>query len=577
MATDGGGAEHAVDVLVVGSGATGMVAALTAKAHGLEPLIIEKSQYFGGSTARSGGGAWVPNAPTLVRAGQRDDPEEIVAYLMRLAGDVVSRERIERYVDQAPEMMAFLEGQSPYLADGFFWIEGYSDYHPEQGGNALGRGLWATPVDKRQLGDEMAYIHPGVRRMQLPLGAWITSVDLHDLLAIRWGGWHAKTIIPKLAWRILRARVLGERIGVSGQALITRLRLAVRDHGIPLWRETPMRSLETDAAGRVVGVLAERDGRPLRIAARHGVILATGGFDHNRALRARHHPELVEDWSLGSASNEGDGILEGERLGAALDLMYDAWWMPTMPAAADGSLVGLVAERQYPGQFIVNGAGQRFVNESTPYVVFCQQQIAGHRTGVSHIPAWMIVDDVAWKRNVIAGHLPGTPLPKAWRRTGTAVSAPSLAALAERIGVPAEALQATAERFNGFARTGVDEQFSRGETAYDRYYGDPAYKNPNLAPVERPPFYAFAVTPGDLGTKGGLLTDVDARVVRDDGSVIEGLYAAGNASASVMGTKYAGPGSTLGPAMTFAYLAARHIAAGVGADLTSGAAEAQPT
>lgn len=556
---DAASSAETVDVLVVGSGAAGMVAALTAKSAGLEPLIVEKSRYFGGSTARSGGGVWVPNAPLLVREGQRDEPEAVREYLTRLAGDRVSPERIDAYLERAPEMMEFLERTSPYLADGFFWIRGYSDYHPELGGNPLGRGLWATPIDKRLLGEEMDFLHPGVRRMQLPLGAWITSVDLHDLLTYRWGGLAHKKIFAKLAWRILRARVLRERIGVSGQALITRLRLALREHDIRLERETPMRRLLSDENGAVVGAEVLRGGRPVSVLARGGVVLAAGGFDHNETMRRTYQPDLYDDWSLGAATNEGDAILAAGELGADLDLMEDRWWMPTMPAAADGSLVGLVAERQYPNQFVVNAAGERFVNEATPYVVFCQAQIAGHRTGVSHIPAWMIVDARAWSRNVIAGHLPLTPFPKAWKRSGTAHKAPSLEALAQKIGVPGEALRRTADRFNAFARAGVDEDFHRGETAYDNYYGDASLRNPNLMAVERPPFYAFALTPGDLGTKGGLLTDPDGRVLAG-GEPIDGLYAAGNSSASVMGTKYAGPGSTLGPAMTFAYLAALHIA-----------------
>ncbi len=541
-----------------------MVAALAASAAGLDTLVIEKSVFFGGSTARSGGGAWVPNAPALLREGQRDDPERIVAYLEALAGDRVARERIVRYVEEGPRMMEFLEGQSRYLRDGFFWIRGYSDYHPELGGNPLGRGVWARPIDRRLLGDELPYLHPGVKRMQLPLGAWITSVDLHDLLAVRWGGLGHKRILLTLAWRIARARLLGERIGVSGQALATRLRLALLERGIPLWRETPLRSLVADAAGRVVGAAAERVGRPFAIGAGRGVILASGGFDHNLELRRRHQPGIDRDWSLGSATNEGDGILAGEALGAATDLMEDAWWMPTMPAV-DGTLVGLVAERQYPGQFIVNAAGNRFVNESCPYVVFCQAQLAGHATGVSHIPAWMIVDERAWRRNIIAGHFPGTRMPRRWLASGVAHTAPTLEILAARIGVPPGALRLTAERFNAFARRGHDEDFRRGESPYDRYYGDPAHPNPNLAEVSRPPFYAFALTPGDLGTKGGLVTDENARVLREDGSAIPGLYATGNVSAAVMGTKYAGPGATLGPAMAFGYVAARHLAADAGA------------
>jgi 3-oxosteroid 1-dehydrogenase len=551
--------DREVDVLIVGSGAAGLVAALTAADAGLSTLVIEKSTYFGGSSARSGGGAWVPNAPVLVREGQRDDPQQIIEYLETLAGDRVSRERIERYVEAGPQVMSFLEGQSKYLADGFFWIQGYSDYHPELGGNPLGRGVWARPIDRRLLGDEMEYLHPGVKRMQLPLGAWITSVDLHDLLAVRWGGIRYKKILLKLAYRIARARLLGERIGVSGQALMTRLRLATREQDIDLWRETPMEALIVDGDDRVIGVEVKRNGGTLRIRARRGVVLASGGFDHDLAMRRRYQPGIDHDWSLGSPTNEGDGIKAGEGLGAAVDLMEDAWWMPTMPAV-DGTLVGLVAERQYPGQFIVNGAGERFVNEAAPYVVFCQTQLRGHQTGVSHIPAWMITDERSWKRNIIAGHFPGSRFPKKWHELGSAHTAPTLEALAAKIDVPPAALVATADRYNGFVRAGSDEDFHRGDSPYDNYYGDHRLKNPNLAEVTEGPFYAFALTPGDLGTKGGLLTDVDGRVLREDGSAIAGLYAAGNASASVMGTKYAGPGATLGPAMAFAWLAVRHLA-----------------
>jgi 3-oxosteroid 1-dehydrogenase len=302
-------------------------------------------------------------------------------------------------------------------------------------------------------------------------------------------------------------------------------------------------------------------GRPYRIGARYGVILATGGFDHNLEMRREYQPGIEdEEWSLGSPDNLGDGHHAGQAVGGHFDLMDDSWWMPTMKMH-DGTLFGLVAERQYPGQFIVNAAGERFVNESTPYCDFVHAQIKGHLTGVSHIPGWMIVDSTAFNRNFIAGHVPGTPMPKAWlSEDGPARTAPTLEALAATIGVPAANLIATCERFNEFARKAHDDDFGRGDSAYDNYYGDPAYANPNLAEVKKGPFYAFKITPGDLGTKGGLVTDEDARVLREDGSVIEGLYATGNVSSAVMGNDYAGPGATIGPAMTFGMVAAHHIA-----------------
>jgi 3-oxosteroid 1-dehydrogenase len=549
-----------VDVLVVGSGAGGMASALAADANGLDTLIIEKTEYFGGSTARSGGGAWVPNAPALLRKGERDDPEKILNYLLTIAGDKVTRERLERYVQKSPEMMEFLEGQSDWLRTGFFWIEGYSDYHPDLGGHPKGRGVWAVPIDRRELGADVKHMRPGVKRMQLPLGAWITSVDLHDLLAVRWGGLRHKTILLKLAYRVMRARITGERIVASGAALIARLLLTVREKGITLWSETPLKSLITDDDGNVVGANVERKGKPYTIGARYGVILATGGFDHNLEMRREFQPGITDqEWSLGSPDNLGEGHYIGEAVGGYFDLMDDSWWMPTMKMH-DGTLFGLVAERQFPGQFIVNANGDRFVNESTPYCDFVHAQIKGHLTGVSHIPGWMIVDSRAFHRNFIAGHVPGTPLPKIWEEKGPARTGKTLDELAGKIGVPAANLKATTERFNQFARQGRDDDFHRGDSPYDRYYGDPSYTNPNLAEISKPPFYAFAITPGDLGTKGGLVTDEDARVLRKDGSAIGGLYATGNVSSAVMGNDYAGPGATIGPAMTFGYVAANHIA-----------------
>jgi 3-oxosteroid 1-dehydrogenase len=552
-------ASHEVDVLVIGSGASGMASALTAKAEGLDVLIIEKSDLFGGSTAMSGGGVWVPNAPALERAGVHDDPARTLKYLETIAGDKVARERLVKYLDESPKLMAFLESQGQHLADGFFWIRGYSDYHPDRGGQPDGRGLWASPIDKRVLGEDIKRLRPGNKRMQLPLGSWMTSSDVRDLMAMRWPGIRGKRMLLKLAWRIARARLLGERIATSGQALATRLWLTVHEKQIPVWMETPMTSLARDG-DTVVGAQVTRDGKPMLIRARHGVIVATGGFDHNREMRAKYQPEIVDDWSSGSRANLGDGILAGQEIGAALDLMDDAWWMPSV-RFGDGTLFSLVAERQFPGQFIVNGNGERFINESAPYTDFGHAQIEGQRTGVQHIPAWMIFDDHAWKHNLICGHVPGTPMPKSWLSSDMVHKGTSLADLASRINVPAVALQATADRFNGYVRAGRDEDFHRGETAYDRFYGDHSYPNPSLAEVKKAPFYALAIVPGDLGTKGGMLTDEHARVLREDGTPIPHLYAAGNASSSVMGNDYAGPGATLGPAMTFGYVAARHIAA----------------
>jgi succinate dehydrogenase/fumarate reductase flavoprotein subunit len=566
---NGAGADTAwdteVDVLIVGSGGGGMTAALAAKAAGLEPFVIEKAALFGGSTSMSGGGVWVPNAPVFKRLGENDDPAKILDYLIAIAGERVDHKRLERYVEAAPQMMEFLEQQSPYLGDAFFWSRGYSDYHPDKGGNPLGRGLWAKPIDRRKLGEDDPYLRAGkVRLPGLPRGMWMTGLDLHSINRIRWGvgGLGPYKTLFTLAWRVVRHRLFGEQMVANGAALATRLRLALREKGIDISLQTPMKELIVED-GRVVGVLAERDGKPFRIRARRGVLLATGGFENNPEMRPKYQPTVGKGWSVANPDSQGDGIRAGEAAGAAIDLMDDAWWYPVFQLP--GRLFGSVAERQYPGQFVVNGAGKRFVNEATPYTDFGHAQIEGHETGVSHIPAWMVLDSRAWKRNIICGHFPGWPMPKDWLESGMVKKADSFRELAGEIGVPPDALEETAARYNGFARQGKDEDFHRGESPYDNWYADPSSPNPNLAEVSKGPFYAFQIFPGDLGTKGGVLTDENARALRPDGTVIEGLYACGNASASVMGNDYAGPGATIGPAMTFGFVAARHIA---GVDLS---------
>jgi 3-oxosteroid 1-dehydrogenase len=553
------GFDHEVDVLVVGAGAGGMVSAWTAKGEGLDVLVIEKAGLYGGNSALSGGGAWMPNAPEFIRQGQRDDPEKVFAYLRAIAPNVTP-ERHRRYLEEVPKLGQALEA-TPFFRNGFFWAKGYSDYHPDKGGNPLGRGLWASPIDRRQLGEDGEALRGGTARIPgAPRGMWLTSVDYHDLTHLRWSGWRGKRALLRLAGRTIEARLRGQMMMTSGAALVTRLRLLLKSAGVPLWLKTPMKSLITDDSGRVVGVEAERDGRPLRIRARRGVVLAAGGFEHGEEMRRRYQPAVGSGWSSGSPDNTGDGIRAGEAVGGALDLMDDAWWMPAMQVP--GGVWPLVAERAYPEQFIVNAAGRRFTNEASPYTDFVHDQLAGHARGISHIPVFMIVDHRGWTHNIIAGHLPGKAMPKEWMESGLVQRAPTIAELARRIDVPPTALSETAERFNRFARQGRDEDFHRGESAYDRYYGNPDYPNPNLGEVSKPPFYAFRLVPGDLGTKGGLLTDEDGRVLREDGSAIPGLYATGNTSASVMGNDYAGPGATIGPAMLFGWVAAHHMAGG---------------
>jgi 3-oxosteroid 1-dehydrogenase len=344
-------------------------------------------------------------------------------------------------------------------------------------------------------------------------------------------------------------------MSTGGRALVARMRMTLRDAGVPLWLRTPMQELVVED-GRVVGVVALRDKKdPVRIRARKGVILASGGFEHNPEMRQEYLPEGgQDDVSSGARSNTGDGIKAGVALGAALELMDDAWWMPSIRHPS-GAVIPLVSERAIPCSVIVSSDGRRFTNESKPYVTFVHEQLAG-----KHVPAWFVMDAKARARYVFAQVPQGIPFSKRYYAAGTIHRAETLEELAQSIGVPADALTDTVTRFNGYAAKGVDEEFHRGESAYDKYYGDPTLPNPCLDTIEKAPYYAVRIEVGDLGTKGGLVTDARARVLREDGTAIEGLYATGNVSAAVMGHEYAGPGATIGPAMVFGYLAARHAA-----------------
>jgi 3-oxosteroid 1-dehydrogenase len=363
----------------------------------------------------------------------------------------------------------------------------------------------------------------------------------------------------KVAARLARARLLRRPLLSLGQALAAGLRAGLQASGVPVRLNTPMTGLRVED-GRVTGVEVSMDGQPALIRASRGVILAAGGFERNEQMRQRYQrPPVGVDWTTGGTGNTGDAITAGEAAGGALDLMDDAWWGPSIPLS--GGPYFCLAERSLPGCVLVNGGGQRFVNESAPYVDAVHAMYDGHSDRTPHIPSWLVFDQRYRNTYVFAGMPPRKSLPRRWYAAGAVHRAPAIAELAEQAGIDPAALAKTVVRFNEFAQTGTDEDFHRGDSAYDRYYGDPRRRpNPNLAPLETPPFYAVKIVPGDLGTKGGLRTDERARVLRGDGTPIPGLYAAGNTSAAVMGHSYAGAGATIGPAMTFGYLAALDLA-----------------
>jgi 3-oxosteroid 1-dehydrogenase len=560
-------ASQEYDVVVVGSGGAGMVAALTAAHQGLSTIVIEKAPHYGGSTARSGGGVWIPNNEVLKRHRVRDTAEAARTYLHGIIGNVVEPERIDTFLERGPEMLSFVLMHSPLK---MCWVPNYSDYYPEAaGGRPGGRSIEPKPFNARKLGADEPGLEPAYGKV--PLNVVVMQQDYVRLNQLKR---HPRGVLRsvKVGARTVWAKATGKHLVGMGRALIGPLRIGLRQAGVPVELNTALTDLYTEG-GAVRGVYVRQTGaseteEPTLVKARRGVILASGGFEHNEQMRVKYQrAPITTDWTVGAQANTGDGIVAAESLGATLELMEDAWWGPTVPLV--GAPWFALSERNSPGSIIVNMSGKRFMNESMPYVEACHHMYGGEYGQGSgpgeNIPAWLVFDQQYRDRYIFAGLQPGQRIPRKWLESGVIVRADTLEELSAQTGLPADQLRATVQRFNGFAGSGVDEDYHRGESAYDRYYGDPTNKpNPNLGAISHPPFYAAKLVPGDLGTKGGVRTDVNGRALRDDGSVIDGLYVAGNASAPVMGHTYPGPGGTIGPAMTFGYLAALHIAGQAG-------------
>ena len=560
--------QSSYDVIVVGSGAGAMTSALFAADQGLSVLIVEKSDRYGGTSAISGGGIWIPNNHYFKALGGNDSPELSMQYLKAATGEHADEGRLRAYVEHAPQMIKTLTQNSHVR---YAVADKYPDYYPHLPG-ALpgGRTLDPELFDTSLLAEELPNLRkPSPSTLLMGRIAW-TARDAHTAMA-RSFGW--QWLIFKLMARYKldfkwRRKSKYDRRAALGSSLVASLRRSLMDRNVPLWLNSDFQDVLVEQ-GRVSGIKVLTGGKVLELTARRGVIFGSGGFEQNQTLREKFLPQPTHTrWSATPPGNNTGAALEaGLNLGAATALMNWAWWAPTIAVPGEEKPRGVFAERAFPGAIVINSLGQRFVNEAAPYLEFVDAMYQDNRKSAGRsVPAWVIFDGhfrfhYAMGPLMPAQVVPDTRLRKEWLNT-VYWKADSLQALAAQIDVDAAGLESTVHKVNQYAHTGVDLDFARGGNVFDRYYGDSNIKpNPCLAPLRKGPYYAMRLDAGDIGTKGGLLTNQHAQVVREDGQPIPGLYAIGNCSASVMGTSYPGAGGTLGPAMTFGYIAALHLAA----------------
>lgn len=510
--------DESTDVIVVGSGGGALVGALIAAQNGLETLVIESTEYFGGTTAYSGSGLWLPGNQAQLRAGVEDSVELGREYLAATVGDRTPSELQDAFLENAAPMVERLE-EHPAIE--FEWRP-FPDYFSSlPSGFEMGRDIFPVDLKGEDVGELLDLIRP-------------------------------TQVAEKWEMELPRDELTG------GQALISRLMMAVDGEPTATLRNRcALENLITDEAGAVIGVEAITPDGTIRIEARKGVLLAAGGFERNHDLRRKYQAPLDASWTNGAPGSMGRPIMAGLEIGAGTDLMEECWWCPGT-LFPDGSAVFTLG---VSGGLFVNQDGKRFMNEALPYDRAGRAiRAAQAEAGGGHIPCYFIFDS----RD--GGVMPATSTvpadPAASLEAGIWKQADTLEELAAMIGCPADHLVDAVGRYNSFVPTGVDEDFGRGIEAYDRFFATGTEgPNPSLRPVDTGPYYAATIVLSDLGTKGGLQTDASARVLRDDGSVIGGLYAAGNTMASVMGNCYPGPGTPIGSCMVFSYLAALDMSA----------------
>ena len=552
------------DFVCVGSGAASMSAAIRAHDLGAKVLIVEAADKYGGSTAISGGVVWVPDNPQLADRGITDSQADSLAYLRHITLGQVSEVRLAAYVQHARRMLAYMAEHTWLKLDA---LEEYSDYYVEApGGKRGGRSMEPLPFDASELGEHFALLMEPHRQSQIMGLFGITAREAHGFLV------PSLKARLKIMWRMAqygfrwfkRRKFHRDTKLHAGNALIGRLRRSLLDRKVPLWLSSPVTEMVVEG-GRAKGVVVDREGKLLRIEARKGVFLGAGGFERNGPMRAQYQRQPTDPaWNAGNPRNQGEGIVMGQAAGGRLALMDEAWWTPVTLVPNSPQSWVLVVEKSLPGSMMVNGAGVRFTNEAAPYLDVGKAMYAGNA-----VPNCFLVFDAEFRQRYPVGPIaPGYAQPDSRLsrrlRDGFLIKASTIEALAPLCGLDPGTLRSTVDRFNTMADVGKDEDFHRGDQHYDRYYADETVKpNPTMRALRKGPFYAIRVYPGDLGTKGGLITDERGRVLDSESAPIPGLYAAGNTTASVMGPPYPGAGGTIGPALTFGFLAAEAACEGV--------------
>lgn len=541
------------DVIVVGSGCGGLIAGLAAQAAGLKPIVLEKSDLLGGTTAYSHGAIWIPDNPVMGKAGFKDSVEDGLRYLQAVVGDqgpATSAARQEAYIRGGRRMIEFLLAEGIPLSI----VPDYPDYHPEAPGSHTHRQLSTPWLDARTLGPWQDLPRP---RPDITAGMVLASIPEFRAVLNAGVSNRARLDTAKIIARTLKWRVTGVKPLIMGQSYIGHLLAAARRRGLRIARNSPMRELIYED-GHVSGVIVDQPAGRVAIRARHGVVLAGGGFARNLQLREKFgpHPASVE-WTAVNEGDTGDPLLAATAIGAATSNLDKAFYLPGL-MDKNGVCQVFISERVVPRSILVDHSGSRFANEAQSYMSLGNEQYARQQS-VPAIPAYLIIDAIH-RRKWTLGQVPPAVPPRAWLKSGHLVKAGSLRELAAKCGIDPDGLVHTVERFNKMAITGIDEDFGRGDNAYDRAYGDPTNKpNPCLGPITKAPFYAAKMYPTDVGMAGGLLTDQHARVLTHDNTPIPGLYACGTAAASCMGDKYPGGGISLGQSSTFGYIAAEQL------------------